>query len=293
MKALTAPFFVDRDKEGTGAGSPRAGRRLRALVAAALTAALVVLIISHALRTPFFDVRRVNVSSGSHCPAEAVAARVDEMARGNIFRVDLDRIAAAVRSVAWAEGVSVRRDFPDTITIDVRERHPAALIDVGRLYYLDENGRPFAPFEPEGGERDGGQPIARDRGTLTDAPGLPIVTGLEAEDLKEPSSPARTRLRNTLNLLSVTDGRIAGHRIERVHIGPTQGVSLTLEGLSFEVLLGDDGSKEQLERIEALLAHPGAEGPEKGNRIALTELRPPIRSIDMRFRNMAILRRAP
>jgi len=284
---------ADRDKEGVGAGSPRAGRLLHALVAAALTVALVVLIISHALRTPFFDIRRVNVSSGHHCPAEAIAARVDGMARGNIFRADLDRIAAAVRSVAWAEGVSVRRDFPDTITIDVRERRPAALIDLGRLYYLDEDGRPFAPFAPEGGERGNGPSNARERGTVTDEPGLPIVTGLETEELMEPSSPARRRLRNALNLLSVTGGWIAGHRIERVRIGPSQGVSLTIEGLSFEVLLRDDGSKEQLERIEALLARPGAEGPEKDNRIALTELRPPIRLIDMRFRNMAILRRTP
>lgn len=283
IHSLTAPFAVGSDKKGVREKDPRAGRLLRALVAAALTAVLAVLIIAHALRTPFFDVRRVNVSSGDHCSAEGIAARVDEMARGNIFRVDLDRIAASVRSVAWAEGVSVRRDFPDTITIDVMERSPAALIDLGHLYYLDEEGRPFAPFAPDGGER----------GSVTNKPGLPIVTGLEAEDLKEPSSPARRRLRNTLNLLSVTGSWIAGHRIERVRIGPSQGVSLSLEGLSFEVLLGDDGSKEQLERIEDLLAHPGAEGPEKGIRIALTELQPPIRTIDMRFRNMAILRRAP
>jgi len=266
---------------------------LRFLVSAALTGAIVVLIISHALQTPFFDVRRVDVSSGSHSRPEAIAARIDEMARGNIFRVDLDRIASAVRADPWAEGVSVRRDFPDTIAIQVRERRPAALIDLGRLYYLDEDGRPFAPFASAAPERGNGPSRVQERGTASDMPELPIVTGLKAEDLEEPSSQGRSRLRKALTLLSATGAGVADRRIERVRIGPGQGFSLALEGLGIEVLLGSECSKEQLERIETILARTGTEGYEKGNRTALPELRTPIRSIDMRFRDMAILRRAP
>ena len=257
-------------------------RALAILTAVALTGAAVVLVITHALRAPFFEIRRVDVGSGRHLRGEVIAARLDSVARGNIFRVDIDRIAALVKADPWVEGVSVRRSFPDTISVQIREYLPVAVLELGDLYYLDRRGRPFALVSSAGEGNAGGV-------EAPDTP-LPVITGLDGEALKAPASESRSLLQKAMALLSASEGLVAGLRIDRIRIEPDKGAHLVLDGAGFEVLLGKDCSVEQLHRLETLLARAGGHDFKEGIVLDSVKQSSPVRLIDLRFRNMAVLR---
>ena len=66
-----------------------------------------------------------------------VAARLD----GGFFGVDLDAVRRAAEDLPWVEHVTVRRQWPDRLVVDVRERRAAArwagggLVDTGGVLF--------------------------------------------------------------------------------------------------------------------------------------------------------------
>src|SRR5262249_56676838 len=67
------------------------------------------------------------------------------------------------------------RRSPDSLSVAVKEREPAALVALGDLYLVDSEGRPFKKIERE------------------DPADLPLITGLAREQFVE--APEKSRLR--------------------------------------------------------------------------------------------------
>jgi cell division protein FtsQ len=70
--------------------------------------------------------------------------------RTPIFKLDLKEIAQRVETLPWIRSCEVRRVLPDKLSLRVTERQPVALIQLDKLYYVDEDGTPFK--EPSPGE---------------------------------------------------------------------------------------------------------------------------------------------
>ena len=63
--------------------------------------------------------------------------------RGGFFSVDLNNIRQALMAVPWVEDVSVRRQWPDTLTVRVIEKQPVAYWGKDKL--LSSRGDLFEP----------------------------------------------------------------------------------------------------------------------------------------------------
>ncbi|MBX3704501.1 MAG: cell division protein FtsQ/DivIB [Steroidobacteraceae bacterium] len=99
---------------------PRAGRVAGALAALAALAALLALGLDQPVRAVVID-----------GPFQRVAAvEVEQAARGAIrggfVSADLDRLRAAVESLAWVDRARVQRLWPDRIRVEIVEQQPAA-----------------------------------------------------------------------------------------------------------------------------------------------------------------------
>jgi cell division protein FtsQ len=70
---------------------------------------------------------------------QAVAGAV----QGNFFTLDVGRVRAAARRLPWVDEVSVRRIWPDTLHMRVREQIPLALWGEDRL--VNRRGEVFQP----------------------------------------------------------------------------------------------------------------------------------------------------
>jgi cell division protein FtsQ len=123
------------------------GNPLVKLLAWSLALAVIALPIVGALngwfvsdRWPFRQLRID--ASFERVNAEQVRAAIAPRLEGGFFGVDLDAIRAAIEQIPWVERAEVRRRWPDTFEVQVRERSAAAVWSDGRL--IDSAGELFA-----------------------------------------------------------------------------------------------------------------------------------------------------
>lgn len=103
-------------------------RRSRAGIAVVIVVLLGVAAGTVALRSPLFEVRRVEVrGNGRLAPAEVRG--LVEGARGrNLWLLPLDDLARSVTTHPWIARADVRRDLPSTLVVEIEERIPVAWV---------------------------------------------------------------------------------------------------------------------------------------------------------------------
>jgi len=151
-------------------GVKRAENRRRlwwlALVGAVLVVAISVLAL---LGSSLFAVDQVQVTGNVYTNQEALDAVIDDLSGTPVLLVDTDEIEAEIERIPWVEDARVRTSFPDSASIEIRERTPqAAMMGTdGLARVLDADGRVLDLVE--------GQPLAlvwiSGPGTLDVAPG--------------------------------------------------------------------------------------------------------------------------
>ena len=133
-----------------GDGGRRLGARWRGLLAAAVALALLAspLWAPHVLRRlSFFRVRRVEILGTRYTSPAELLERLRVDTTRSVWD-PLDPLAARIRTHAQVESVTVTRRLPGTLVVQVRERHPVALVNApGGLRAVDERGRRL-PLDP-------------------------------------------------------------------------------------------------------------------------------------------------
>lgn len=144
---------------------------LRTLAAAALSAALGAGCFygyRWASNAPAFAIREIRFTGLAHAAEPELIARSGMKPGDNLFRTDLLQAARGIEGHPWVAAARLTRKLPGTIEVSVLEHHPAALVQMGGLYVLDEQGKLFKRASPD------------------DALDLPIVSGLSrAEPRRE------------------------------------------------------------------------------------------------------------
>jgi cell division protein FtsQ len=138
-------------------------RRLRWVAGAGGLALLIVLGIG-ILRSPLFAVRHVRMSGGVHT-SEADVLRVTGLGRHPLL-VDIDngRVSDQLKTLPWVASARVKRQWPTTVTIQLIERAPVALVGAagGQVALVDGTGRVLAvsPAAAPGAVAGPGQPAS-------------------------------------------------------------------------------------------------------------------------------------
>jgi cell division septal protein FtsQ len=110
-----------------------------------------------------FAITQITVQGNRHMHADQILAALPLAIGDNVFAADLDAATRALSASPWIAHAEVHRILPHTIVVDVSEREPAALTDLGGLYLVDASGHPFKRAQLDEG----------------DGVGLPVITGLE------------------------------------------------------------------------------------------------------------------
>lgn len=160
---------------------------------------------------------RVNADL-QHITQAEVQQLVAPVLQGGFFNVDLVAIHAAVATLPWAEKVSVRRGWPDTVYVDITERRAVARWAAGGLVAAD--GRVFTPAPH------------------TYPAGLPEFSG-----------PPQSALQMLLRYRPmVTTLRAQGLRIVRAQLDARYAWKLYLDN-NIELILGRDPDERLLARF--------------------------------------------
>lgn len=115
-------------------------RRLRwvAVFGLVLAVATVVLV---ALRSPLFDIDHVRIVGVERTSTRAVLAAAEVSTGEPLVALDANRAARGVASLPWVADVSVDKDWPGSVVIEVVERQPAAVVKrTDGLVLVDHSG---------------------------------------------------------------------------------------------------------------------------------------------------------
>src|SRR6266540_3998630 len=137
-------------------------------------------------RATFLRLERIEVSQLKRLTRDEVIGLAGVKPGDDMLSLRLRSIGEQLSKNPWVEKVRIRRYFPHLLAIEVTEREPVAVINMGYLYYLDKNGEVFKPLN-EGDRLD-----------------YPILTGITEEDLaRDPGGSGETlkRARDLIGLL--------------------------------------------------------------------------------------------
>jgi hypothetical protein len=212
---------------------------------------------SRAMASERLQVSRVDVRGGRFLSEGEVRELLGPAVGQNILSLDIEELKTRLRASPWVADATVVRSLPDTLRVEIHERHPLALAELDRLYLMDA---------------DGG--LVDMHGPRTAAFDLPIVRGLgglEPETRRERTRAAGAALDDLGDLAVV---------VSEVHPQDDGTVRLVLRGTSDVVVVGAPPSRD---KVAAFL----------GLRDQLASRVPAAEYWDLRFEDRIFARPAP
>lgn len=204
-----------------------------------------------------FTVQSVSVSGNNFVSMEELNPYLQKVKGVNIFKSDIEDIAKRLRNIPWIKDVSVRREPPSSISVNIVERTPAVYVNSkGGLYLADEEGTLL-------GEKEG----------LSF--GLPVVYGISLEGTrtgeKSNSEALRSaiRVRNELSSLPWIELPQTG-----IEVDGRSDITLHLRG--YRIRLGHDKYREKLVRFNEIAKDLNGKGI-------------PYKEVDLRFHNQVVV----
>jgi cell division septal protein FtsQ len=163
--------------------------------------------VTHSSR---FAITSFEVHGNHHLTTKQVLAELPAHVGDNVFATSLASVVRDLRAEPWIARAEAHRVLPHTIVIDVVEREPAAIADLGGLYLVDDTGHPFKRAAID----------------ADDGAGLPIVTGLPRTGYLADPDGIAAQIHGALAALATW--RAGGQRpaIGEVHIGAHGALTL-------------------------------------------------------------------
>jgi len=136
------------------------------VVALLITSVLFVFVYDAITQCDYFKAKSLKIEGGQRLSQNQIieAARVKKGM--NVLDVNLAVVRKRLLAQPWIADAEIRREIPAGLYIKVQEHSPLAIIDLGRKFLLNENGRVFKEW------------------TDTDPADLPLVSGLTLSDIR-------------------------------------------------------------------------------------------------------------
>jgi cell division protein FtsQ len=188
--------------------------------------------------SPRFAVRIVEIEGNQRRGAQHVAKLAGVEVGKNIFELDEEQAAAAVAGDAWIETAKVTRQLPNTVRIEVAEREARLLAAVKRkLYLVDAKGDIFKEFA------DG------------DPSDMPVVTGVDADQLARDREAVMQRMRRLLELLADLEraGVSKRYPVQELHLTTDLRISAVIGSDAIRVELGGAPFRSKIQKLRRIL----------------------------------------
>lgn len=186
--------------------------------------------------SPFFRVDAIRVVTSGRIDAQQICDRSEIRRGSSMFDLDLDQIGARIEEDPWIATARVERVFPRNVTVEVTEYEPAAIVNLGCLYYVAADGTVFKPLE---------------MGEKID---YPLLTGIEQKDILERPEEVRQLFAGAVRLSAVLRSRASFDlgKVSEIHIDATEGYDLMTLAGGVPIRIGFDDFEMKLNRLERI-----------------------------------------
>ena len=212
----------------------------------------------------FFEIQVTDVTVGRRVSRDEVLSLLDLEPERGLLSVDPEGLEQVLETHPWIRHAEVRRVFPKTLVVKIKEREPVALLRTeGKAFMLDREG---AIISEESGGPDGL---------------LPVLTGANYVDAVLGTPPAVQRLRAGIALAGLLDR--SGAQLLEVDLQTPGDIVAYYSGLRLR--FGEGALEEKVDRYrrvsDRLLDRWGGKGGEAPG---------PGVEVDLRFRDRIIVR---
>ncbi|MBI5188035.1 MAG: FtsQ-type POTRA domain-containing protein [Nitrospirae bacterium] len=227
---------------------------MRRVVIFLLVSALIITVsvyISGTIRS-VFPIKHFVFSGNKHLTDDELKILAGLYGGEGLITISSKEVSQRLLKSPWIRSVSLRKEFPETLSVVIEEAVPLALLDMnGHLFLIDDNGKLLEELKDEA------------------VPFLPIITG---DPFKE-----RGGFSEALNLINVMKGKglLLGKDHIEINAQRPQELAISIDGIIVKV--GAGGYQEKLERLIEL------EDEIKRRNTA-------VDYIDLRFANRVILK---
>jgi len=185
-----------------------------------------------------FRVRKVAIHGLAYLDEKTILAASGITADGNVFAFDEAAVSGRIEALPYVESCEVSRVFPDTVSITVRERVPAASLHVGRhAYEIDRKGvvlREYAanemPMDP----------------FITQAPGVEFAK--PGDIVAEPALQTALAIWDRMNAGALKQDL----RVSELAALRGDDVRMYCAGVDYEIRWGNEDVDAMAQRLEVL-----------------------------------------
>ncbi len=231
-------LFVAEGIAALGGAIYRAARVVGKVLLLLLLLALLLgggrLGIEHITGSARFALRNVEISATTRITPDEIMTLAQVAEGDRLLKLDTDAIAARVAEHPWAAEVRVRRRLPSVLRFEIVERRAVATVNLGGLYLVDESGRPFK------------------RASMTEADGLPVLTGLERSQYVDHRSASEAVFREGLGILASYRAQPGRPEVGELNMSPRYGFTLFLLEGGAEIRLGRQEYERKLARLDQI-----------------------------------------
>lgn len=202
---------------------------LRPFVAALALVGLPLAAVLWLATSPQFALAHLRIEGARRVAPERVVSALTPLRGRNLLRLSLREVEARLADDPWIASTTIRKQLPNSLVVEIRERRPAALLRrSGDLFYVDSSGFVIGPYDLRG-------PV--NLPVLDQATGAPldVVGALELSAALVRVAPAWGSDLSEIEMLGARDYRI------------------WLETLPFPVVVSAAGVEGQIRKLERIL----------------------------------------
>jgi cell division protein FtsQ len=195
------------------------------------------LIERHVRTSKSFATSVITVKGSRRLGREEVLQQAGLALGKNVFEVSAKAAQRNLLNHPWIASAMVVRRLPGTYRVTISERQAVALLSLGELYLVADDGTVFKPL-------DDGDPFD-----------LPIITGIDRNAF---TTDRDFRISIIADLVGLLDdyaraGLLRREKLSEVHLGPNQRVSLYIGSDATEVRLGRAPFLSKLRQLHTVL----------------------------------------
>jgi len=169
-----------------------------------------------------------------HMDKSDVIAMAGIRKSNRLFTLSLHNVQKRIMKHPWIEEVRLRRKFPDTIQVFVREHKPVALFLANELYYMNSSGVVFKKVKPN------------------ESKNFPVITGFLKRDIDRYPNLTKISLRRAFDSFKFFHKQsfFTLDPISEIHYDPIEGITLFTRDKGLEIYYGNKDIIERHAKLE-------------------------------------------
>ncbi len=188
----------------------------------------------------YFKIQHINISGHKKYTLKKIVSLTKIHGGTSIFNANLRKISQNLESDPWISRSVVKKKFPDTIEIEIKEYDPIAIVKLDAYYLMDKNGTLF-------------------KKSTKNEMGLPRITGLTKKDIVENNKTAQM-IDSAIVIIKTMKDRNALKNDLTFMLDKTFGITLLNYNGNIETNLGFENFSDKLlllQKINTDLARKG------------------------------------